>query len=1019
MTKKRTFSAWFVNRPIATTLITAALMIIGICCYPLLPIAPLPQTDIPTIRVTADFPGASAETMASAVAVPLENAFIGISGIDNMISASSAGRTTVTLQFNLKQDVDAAAQEVQSAINNVSGRLPQDMPSLPKWKKVNPADSPVLVLILKSEYLPLPQLSDLAENVIAKQLNQIPGIAELNLIGQQRPAINVKVHPERLSALGLTLSEIRAILQKSSLNRAKGSIYGSESTTILQVNDQLSRPEEYADIVIAVKNGNPVYLKDIAEISDGTENKYVRSWPEGKPGISIEINRQPGANIVRIADEVRARLPELRKLLPQTTELSVLNDRTRTIRSSLHEVRLTFVITLALVLGVMAVFLKSFSSTVIVSATLVASLVSALGIIYVSGFSINNLTLIALVIAIGFVVDDVIVVIENIYRHLENGEKPKHATLKAIDEIFFTLLAITSSLVAAFIPLFFMGGIIGKLFYEFAATVTITVLMSAFFSLTLAPMLSARFLKPTASAHAKNSRITAGYAWFLTVCLNNPRQMLAVFILCIMTAVVGLMLIPKGFFPLQDIAYISGSTQAAEDISFADMEKKHHRLAQIISAEPEVMVYTHAIGDKSFNSLSNGKFWLVLKDRKDRTLSANELINKLRPALNSVPGIKMSLRAAQDMNFSIMQTTAQYLYTLKAPDVNELYPAAQQLAEAMSASPLLKDVQSDLQLGTRIQNIIIDRRAASRYGITAEDVDQLLYDAYGQRQIGEYQTAVNQYKIILELDDASASKLVSFNSLYLKSAITGDLVPLSAVIKEQQTVSGPLVVNRDNQLPAVNISFNLADGVSIEQALSEIEQLRTKLAVPDTVSGTPQGAAKEFAAALQNEILLVTLTLAAIYIILGILYESFVLPLVIISTLPSGIIGVILFLMLWHMDFSVIALIGCIMLIGIVMKNGILMVDTAVKLQKKQKLPANQAIYQAAVTRFRPIIMTSVAAAMAGIPLIVGQGTGAELRQPLGVAIVGGLCVSQLLTIFTAPVIYLYACKFNLSETNS
>lgn len=1017
MTQKKSFTGFFISRPVATTLISAAFLLAGFICCGLLPVAPLPQTDIPTIRVTADFPGASAETMASAVAVPLENAFTGISGLNNMISSSSAGRTTVTMQFDLSQNVDTAAQEVQAAINNTSGKLPQDMPALPKYKKVNPADSPVLVLILKSEHLPLTELSDLAENIIAKQINKIAGVAELNLIGQQRPAINIKVNPKRLAAHGLTLAEIRTALQKNSVNQAKGLIYGKDNTAILQVNDQLFKPEEYAEIIVAVKNGAPVYLKDIAEIKTGTENKYVRSWPEGKAGISIEINRQTGANIVKIADSVRAMLPELQSMLPQTAELSVLNDRTRTIRSSLHEIQLTFVITLFLVLGVMSLFLKNTISTVIVSLTLISALVSSLSFMYILGFSLNNLTLLALVIAIGFVVDDAIVVIENIYRHLENGESPYEAAQTSCREIFFTLLAISSALIAAFIPLFFMGGTVGKLFWEFAATVTVTVLFSAFFSLTLAPMLAAKFMKPQIKS-GNYSYLTEKYSAWLKICFRHRLITMTIFGICLLTAAAGLIFIPKGFFPLQDIAYISGSTQADEDVSFAQMTKMHKKLAEIIAKEPAVMVYTHAVGDKNFNSLSSGKFWLVLKDRKDRELGANELINKLRPELNSVSGIKMSLRAAQDMNFSLTQTSAQYLYTLRAQNADELYDAAEKLTAAMEKSSLLKDVQSDLRLGSRMQNIVIDREKAALFGVTAEDVDQLLYDAFGQRQVAEYQTDVNQYKVILELDDKSAARKDSLNYLYLKSAVNGRMIPLVSMIKKQNITAGPTVINRDNQFPAVNISFNLADGISLGQALNEITLLRKKLNIPDTVFGTPQEAAKEFAEALKNEFWLILLAVAAIYIILGILYESFSLPLVIISTLPAGICGAVLFLFLLHTDFSVIALIGCLMLVGIVMKNGILMVDTALKLENEQKLSAEKAIFQAAVTRFRPIIMTSLAAMLSGIPLIIGQGTGAEMWQPLGIVIAGGLLVSQLLTVFTTPVIYLYAAKLRHTGTN-
>lgn len=970
---KRGFSAWFIDRPVATTLITAAFVLIGLRCFPMLPVAPLPQTDIPTIRVVSDFPGADAETMASTVAVPLENAFAGISGITNMISSGTAGRATVTMQFDLNRNADVAAQEVQSAINNVSGQLPKDMPSLPKWQKVNPADMPILVLILKSDVLPLTVLSDLAENVITKQLSQIPGIADFPLIGQQRPAIAVKVDPERLTAVDLTLEDVRAALQKASVNLAKGTVYGAQSTTVLQINDQLFSPEEYADLIIAVKNGAPVYLKDIAEVTAGTENEYVRSFPEGRAGISIEINRQSGANIVEIADSVRARLPELNKMLPQTAELSVMNDRTHTIRSSLHEVKITFVITLILVLAVMALFLKNVSSTLIVAATLVVSMIFAAGAMYLLGFSINNLTLLALVIAIGFVVDDAIVVIENIYSHIERGEPPLTAAKEATEEISFTLVSITCSLIAAFIPLFFMPGIVGKLFYEFAATMTAAIVMSAWFALTLAPMLAARFVNVEKKRN-KPDKLLDGYKKALRICLLHPRATLSVFAANLGIAVVGFVFIPKGFFPLQDIAFISGSTKAAEDVSFSEMIEKHKRLAEIVAAEPAVLTYTHAVGDKASGSLSNGKFWLVLKDRKDRALSAAELIDKLRPEFDAVAGIKMSLRAVQDINLGITQSSAQYLYTLKSSGADELYGAAESLTAAMAQNPLFKDVQSDLQLGTRVKKMTLDRKAAARYGITANDVDQTLFDAFGQRKAGEYQTAVNQYKVILKLNDDFAGKTSSLDALYLRSPITGTLVPLNAVVKNGRET-----------------------------------RLKTELNILDTVLGAPQGAANEFARTLQNEIALIALSLAAIYIILGILYESFLTPVIIISTLSSAIIGALLFLSLWKMDFSVIAIIGCVMLFGLVLKNGILMVETAQQLEKEEKATAFDAIFTAAAARFRPILMTSVAAIFSGVPLIVGTGTGAEFRQPLGVTLVGGLCVSQLLTVFTTPAVYLFA----------
>lgn len=730
----KSFSLWFIKRPVATVLLTCAVLVCSLTVIPLLPLDPLPQTDIPTIKVTADFPGASAETMASAVASPLENAFSGLSGINSIISSSGSGRTNLTLQFDLSRSVDVVAQEVQAAINNASGKLPKDLPSQPSWKKVNPADMPVLVLILKSDYLPVTALSDLAENLIAKQLMQINGVAEVNLIGQRRPAIVIKVLPDKLAALNITMDELRSTIQKASVNHAKGNIFGDKETIVLQANDQLFSADEYENIVIAKRNGHSVYLKDTAQIALGAENEFVHSWPEGRSGISIEIQRQPNANIVQIADQVRQMLPNLQKMLPQTAELSVLNDRTRTIRSSLHEIQITLVITFILVLLVMKIFLRSLTATLIVGAVLLSSLAAVLGGIYLCGFSINNLTLTALVIAIGFVVDDAIVVIEHIYNHLENGEKPANAAVLASQEIFFSLVAITLSLIAAFIPLFFMQGVAGRLFFEFAATVTITILCSVVFSLSLAPMLAAKYLTPLKKANVKGA-IEKIYAAGLQKTLKHQKLTLFVFISTVLAAIIGFIYINKGFFPLQDIAYISGSTQAAEDISYSDMAKKHKQLADIIAKNPAILTYTHAIGDKNFSSLSNGKFWLVLKDRKDRSLSAEELINELRPQFSKVTGIKMSLRAAQDMNFSAFQSTAQYVYTLKSADTQKLYFWAQKLNDKLAADSLFSDVRSDLQIGTRLRKININRELAAQYGITAEDIDQLIYDAFGQRQI--------------------------------------------------------------------------------------------------------------------------------------------------------------------------------------------------------------------------------------------------------------------------------------------
>ncbi|KPB35228.1 AcrB/AcrD/AcrF family protein [Pseudomonas savastanoi pv. phaseolicola] len=1014
MSGRGSVSAWCIDHPVATLLLTFALVLLGVIAFPRLPIAPLPEAEFPTIQVTAQLPGASPETMASSVATPLEVQFSAIPGMTQMTSSSALGSTNLTLQFTLNKSIDTAAQEVQAAINTAAGRLPADMPSLPTWRKVNPADSPVLILSVSSSLMPGTELSDVTETILARQLSQIEGVGQVFITGQQRPAIRVQAAPEKLAALGLTLADIRLAVQQTSLNLAKGALYGKDSISTLSSNDQLFKPQDYAQLIVSYKNGAPVQLKDVARVVAGSENAYVKAWSGDQQGVNIAIFRQPGANIVDTVDRIQRELPRLQEMLPATVEVSVLNDRTRTIRASLHEVELTLMIAVLLVVAVMALFLRQLSATLIVSAVLGVSLIASFAMMYLFGFSLNNLTLVAIVVvvAVGFVVDDAIVVVENIHRHLEAGQGTREAAIKGAGEIGFTVVSISFSLVAAFIPLLFMGGVVGRLFKEFALTATATILISVIVSLTLAPTLAALFMRaPTHNPHQKpgfGERLLASYERGLRKALAHQRLMLGVFGLTLALAVVGYILIPKGFFPVQDTAFALGTTEAAADISYPDMVEKHLQLAKIVGADPAVLAFSHSVGVSGSNqTIANGRFWISLKPRSERDVSVSEFIDRLRPKLAKVPGIVLYLRAGQDINLSSGPSRSQYQYVLKSNDGELLNTWTQRLTEKLRSNPAFRDMSNDLQLGGSVTHIDIDRSAAARFGLTTADVHQALYDAFGQRQISEYQTEVNQYKVILELDAQQRGKAESLAYFYLRSPLTNEMVPLSALAKVSAPRMGPLSISHDGMFPAANLSFNLASGVALGDAVSMLDQAKKEIGMPASIIGSFQGAAQAFQSSLANQPWLILAALVAVYIILGVLYESFVHPLTIISTLPSAGIGALLLLWMMGQDFSIMALIGIVLLIGIVKKNGILLVDFALQAQREQGLSSQEAIYEACITRFRPIIMTTLAALLGALPLMLGFGVGAELRQPLGIAVVGGLLVSQMLTLFTTPVIYL------------
>lgn len=997
----------FVRKPIATGLMTVALLLVGIFAFTQLPVSPLPQAEFPTLRVSANLSGASPEVMATTVATPLENELSAIAGIQEISSSSSTGSTNITLQFGLNKPLDEAIQEVQAALNNAQRRLPQSMTSPPRWRKINPADTPILVLTVYSEAMSLRDLSDLAENVIARQISQIEGVSEVDISGQRRPALRIAADPMRLAAYGLTLADIRQVIAVSSGSQPKGSLFGSLQTSILETNDQLFDAKQYEEIVLTYQNQNAIRLKDVASISNDIENPYVFALQNGREGLNLIIRRQPDANIVETVDRIREVLPDLQQRLPAAVEISVLNDRTRTIRATLHEVELTLLVTIGLVVVVVALFLRQWAATLIVTAALVVSLVATFAGMWAFGFSLNNLSLMALIIAVGFVVDDAIVVIENIQQHLERGKSSVLAAIDGVREIAPTVLSISISLIAAFIPLLFMDGIVGRLFREFALTVTIAILLSVLVGLTLVPMLAARFTKTAVSNHAGLSGwMLRGYDALLKSVLNHPRSTFAVFVLTVVATVWAYIAIPKGFLPQQDTGFVQGSTQAAENISYADMVEKHRQLAEIIGKEDAVQAYGTAIGGGG-QSLSSGRFFINLKPPSERDVTAQEWIAQMRPKLAKVADINVSLRAAQDINLGVGNNRSNYQYVLQGADQAELTEWAQRMTEAMSALPQLTDVNNEQQLGAAVTRLQIDRVEASRYGLTADQINQALYDAFGQRQISEYQTSVNQYPIILQIAQQYQGQITSLDAIQLRSPLTQSMIPLTRVATILPPETGAVTITRLGLMPSVTLSFNLAENVALGDAVLAIDALAEQIGLPDSVNGVYSGSAQAFQDSLASQPLLIGAALLAIYIILGVLYESLRHPLVILSTLPSAGLGALLALWVFGQDLSIIALIGLILLIGIVKKNGILMVDFAITAQRERGLSARDAVYEACLVRFRPIVMTTITALLAAIPLVLAIGEGAELRVPLGIAIVGGLLISQILTLFSTPVIYI------------
>jgi HAE1 family hydrophobic/amphiphilic exporter-1 len=1010
-------SAPFIRYPIGTSLMMAGILFVGLVAYPLLPVAPLPQVDFPTIQITANLPGASPETMASSVAQPLERQFAQIPGIAQMTSTSYLGTTAVTIQFDLNRSIDGAANDVQGAINAASGQLPKNLPSPPNYRKVNPADSPILLLSASSDSLPLTTVSDAVDAQLSQQISQISGVAQVTIGGQQKPSIRVQVDPAKLVAKGLSLEDVRNQIMNVTVDSPKGNIDGDTRAYTIYANDQMLDSKDWNDVIVAYRNGGPLRIRDIGQAVTGPEDAKQAAWTNGKRGVFLVVYKQPGANVIDTVDKIKAMLPRLVAAIPPAIKIEIVSDRTQTIRAAIEDVQFTLLLTVALVVMVIFLFLRSVWATIIPSVTVPLALLGACALMWVFGYTLDNLSLMALTIAVGFVVDDAIVMLENIQRYIEGGEKPLAAAFKGASEIGFTIVSISLSLVAVLIPLLLMGGIIGRLFREFAVVLAMTIFVSMVVSLTLTPMMASRFLRE----HSKTRRHGRLYRWSergfdamlhayersLDLALRWRSTTLAIFFATLGLSIYLFVIIPKGFFPQQDIGLIVGTSEAAQDISFAAMLDRQETLGKIVMADPDVATVAMAIGGNG-RAVNNGSLYITLKPRNERNANAQQIISRLRPELEKVKGANLFLQAAQDVRLGGRPTRTQFEYTLQDPNLDELNEWAPKILKKMKTLPELRDVATDQQSeGTTLQ-LTINRDTASRYGILPQLIDDTLYDAFGQREVTQYFTQINSYHVILEILPKLQGSLDSLNNLYIKSPLTNDEVPLSTFATWTTVPVRPLSISHQGQFPAITISFNLGRGVALGQATDSIQQAVTAMGAPATLNSSFQGTAQAFQQSLGTVPLLIMAALVVVYLILGILYESYIHPITILSTLPSAGVGALAILMAFGYDFSLIALIAIILLIGIVKKNGIMMVDFAIAAERDEHLSPVESIRQAALLRFRPIMMTTMAALLGGVPLMMGTGTGAEIRQPLGYAMVGGLIVSQALTLFTTPVIYLY-----------
>ncbi|WP_312170704.1 MdtB/MuxB family multidrug efflux RND transporter permease subunit [Stutzerimonas kunmingensis] len=1003
-------SRLFILRPVATTLSMIAILLAGLIAYKLLPVAALPQVDYPTIRVMTLYPGASPEVMTSAVTAPLERQFGQMPGLEQLSSTSSGGASVITLRFSLDVALDVAEQEVQAAINAANNLLPNDLPAPPVYNKVNPADTPVLTLAVTSESLPLPKLHDLVDTRMAQKLAQINGVGMVSIAGGQRPAVRIRTNPEALAAYGLSLADVRSLITSSNVNQPKGNFDGPTRVSMLDANDQLKTPEEYAELILTYEDGAALRLKDVADIIDGAENERLAAWANDSQAVLLNVQRQPGANVIDVVERIQALLPEVTASMPAGLDVVVLTDRTQTIRAAVTDVQHELMLATFLVVMVTFVFLKKLSATVIPSIAVPLSLVGTFAVMYVCGFSLNNLTLMALTIATGFVVDDAIVMLENIARHLEEGETPLNAALKGAKQIGFTLISLTFSLIAVLIPLLFMQDVVGRLFREFAITLAVAILISLVVSLTLTPMMCAKLLKAETAAEAKPDwveRLIGGYSRWLTWVLGHQTLTLLVAVATLGLTVVLYLAVPKGFFPVQDTGVIQGISEAPQSISFRAMSERQQALARVILADPAVDSLSSYIGVDGDNvTLNSGRLLINLKPHGERDLTASQIIDRLRPELAKVPGIELYLQPVQDLSIEDRISRTQFQFSLETPDGELLQEWTPRLVEALRERPELTDVASDLQSSGLQIYLDIDRDAAARLGIQVADITDALYDAFGQRQISTIFTQASQYRVVLEAEAGNRLGPQALEQLFVQSE-GGTPVRLSSLATLEQR-NAPLLINHIGQFPAVTLSFNLASGVSLGKAVEVIEAVEQEIGLPAGIQTRFQGAAEAFRASLSSTLLLILAAVVTMYIVLGVLYESYIHPITILSTLPSAAVGALLALLLTGNDLGLIAIIGIILLIGIVKKNAIMMIDFALEAERQQGMSPQDAIYRAALLRFRPILMTTLAALFGAIPLMLASGSGAELRQPLGLVLVGGLLLSQLLTLFTTPVIYLF-----------
>jgi multidrug efflux pump len=1006
----------FILRPVATTLLMVGLLLVGMVAYSQLPVSALPEVDYPTIQVVTFYPGADPDVMASSVTAPLERQFGQVPGLSQMTSTSSLGSSIVTLQFNLNENIDVEEQQVQAAINAAATYLPRDLPNPPIYSKVNPADSPILTLAVTSDTLPLSKVEDLADTALAQKISQLPGVGLVSISGGQKPAVRIQANPTALASYGMSLEDLRTALAAANVNQAKGVLDGPRQSFTIGANDQLSVSAQYNGIVVAYKDGAPVRLSDVATAVDSAENVKQAAWMNTTPAVIVNIQRQPGSNIISVADRVKLLLKQLQLSLPAAVKVQILTDRTETIRASVKDVQFELMLTVVLVVLVIFLFLRNLSATVIPSVAVPLSLVGTFGVMYLLGYSLNNLTLMALTISTGFVVDDAIVMIENIDRFLEEGDSPLEAALKGSGQIGFTIVSLTVSLIAVLIPLLFMGDIVGRLFREFAVTLAVTILVSAVVSLTLTPMMCAKLLKRHDSSRQERfykstenyyNRVIAFYGRTLQFVLKHQTATLLVTAGTLVLTLLLYVVVPKGFFPVQDTGLILGVSEAPQNVSFAALAHSQQALADVILKDPDVASLSSFVGIDGTNATPNsGRIQINLKPHDERKSSASEIIRRLEPELAQVHGITLYMQPVQDLTVEDRVSRTQYQYSMEDADAQELSVWAPRLVDRLRTLPSMRDVATDQQNGGLKADLVIDRDTASRLGVLPQAVDDTLYDAFGQRQVSTIFTQLNQYHVVLEADPQFQQNPDALKNIYVHSS-SGAQVPLAA-FSHLEISNTSLAVNHQGQFPVVTLSFNLAPGVSLGEATKAIEQAEQDIQLPPSIHTSFQGTAAAFRNSLSSEPWLILAAIVTVYIVLGVLYESYIHPVTILSTLPSAGVGAILALLLTGNDLGVVALIGIILLIGIVKKNAIMMIDFALEAEREEHKPPEEAIFQACLLRFRPIMMTTMAALLGGLPLALGRGTGSELRHPLGITIVGGLLVSQLLTLYTTPVVYLW-----------